>query len=76
MNYKGQTNTLALPDHNNHLQIEYTPQYGQNKKLSTQIASILKPGQWIKLINRISQIPEPTIPTTPSPYATKTSPGG
>ena len=73
MSYKGQTNTLALPDHTNHLQIAYTPQYGQNKTLTTQIASILKPGQWIKLINRISQIPEPTITTTPSPYALKTS---
>ena len=71
MSYKGQTNTLALPDHTNHLQIEYTPLYGQNKQLATQIATILKPGQWIKLINRISQIPEPTIPTTRSQYAIK-----
>jgi hypothetical protein len=76
MSYKGQPNTLALPDHSNHLQIEYTPLYGQNKKLSDQITSILKPGQWVKLINRISQIPEPTIPTTPSPYATPTPHGG
>jgi hypothetical protein len=75
MSYKGQPNTLALPDHNNRLQITYTPQYGQNQKLSAQIKTILKPGQWIQLINRISQIPEPTIPTTPSKYAVKT-PGG
>jgi hypothetical protein len=69
--YKGQPNTLALPDHNNHLQIEYTPQYGQNKALSAQITSALKPGQWIHLISRISQIPEPTVPTAPSRYATR-----
>ena len=71
MSYKGQTNTLALPDHANRIQITYTPIFGQNKKLSHQITSILKPKQWIQLINRISQIPEPTIPTTPSKYATR-----
>ena len=73
MSYKGQNNTLALPDHNNRLQITYTPLFGQNKKLSQEIKTILKPGQWIDLINRISQIPEPTIPTTPSKYAVKTN---
>jgi hypothetical protein len=73
MSYKGQPNTLALPDHNNHIQIAYTPQYGQNHKLTQQIKTILKPGQWIQLITHISQIPEPTIPTTPSHYAVKTA---
>jgi len=72
MSYKGQTNTLALPDHADRIQINYTPQFGTNKKLAKQVTQILKPGQWIKLINHISQIPEPTIPTTPSKYAIKT----
>jgi len=75
MSYKGQNNTLALPDHANRIQITYTPIFGQNKKLSQQITSILKPNQWIQLINRISQIPEPTIPTTPSKYATRPAGG-
>jgi hypothetical protein len=70
--YKGQPNTLALPDHSNHLQIEYTPEFGQNKKLSAQITSALKPGQWVKLIQRISQIPEPIVPIAPSQYSIKT----
>jgi Transglycosylase SLT domain len=72
MSYKAQTNTLALPDHADRIQLNYTPQFGQNKHLAKQITQILKPGQWIKLINHISQIPEPTIPTTPSKYAIKT----
>jgi hypothetical protein len=72
MSYKGQTNTLKLPDHQNRIQLQYTPQYGANKKLSQQIATILKPGQWVQLINRISQIPEPIVPITPSQYAIKT----
>jgi hypothetical protein len=72
MTYKGQTSTLALPDHNNRIQIAYTPLYGQNSKLTSQLKSILKPGQWIDLISRISAIPEPTIPTATSSYAIRT----
>jgi Transglycosylase SLT domain/Peptidase family M23 len=70
--YKGQNNTLALPDHKNRIQISFTPDYGSNKTLSAQIKSILQPGQWIHLINRISQIPEPIVPIAPSKYAIRT----
>jgi len=72
MTYKGQVNTLALPDHANRIQITFIPLYGQNKKLSREIKAILKPGQWIQLINRIGKIPEPVVPITPSQYAIKT----
>jgi hypothetical protein len=69
MSYKTQSATLALPDHANRLQVTYTPIFGTNKHLSAQITQILKPKQWIKLISRISQIPEPSVPTSPSKYA-------
>ena len=69
MAYKGQSATLALPDHTNRIQVSYTPDYGTNHKLSDQIKAILRPGQWTKLINRISQIPEPIVPISPSKYA-------
>jgi hypothetical protein len=72
MSYKGQPNTLSLPDHTNRIQITYTPVFGQNKKLSAQIANLLAPGQWTQLINHISQIPEPVVPIAPSKYAIKT----
>jgi hypothetical protein len=72
MSYRAQNNTLALPDHKNRIQITFTPDYGVNGKLSKQIKSILQPGQWIQLINRISQIPEPIVPIAPSKYAIKT----
>ena len=68
MSYKSQPATLALPDHANRIQITY-PIFGTNKKLSAQITQILKPKQWIQLINRISQIPEPVVPVAPSKYA-------
>jgi hypothetical protein len=64
MSYPGQTNTLALPDHSDRIQVAFTPLYGQNKQLSAAVTSALQPHQWINLIDTISQIPEPTIPTT------------
>jgi murein DD-endopeptidase MepM/ murein hydrolase activator NlpD len=71
MTYSKQKNTLQMPDHKNRIQITYTPQFGDNKKLSAQIAQVLKPGQWIQLINRIGQLPEPVVPIAPSKYAIK-----
>jgi hypothetical protein len=71
MSYKGQSNTLALPDHKNRLQITFTPEFGSNKKLSAEVKSLLRPGQWVQLINHISQIPEPIVPIAPSKYALK-----
>jgi hypothetical protein len=71
MSYKGQNNTLALPDHQNRLQITYTPQFGNNKKLAQQVQNILKPNQWVQLIQRIGQLPEPIVPIAPSKYAIK-----
>jgi hypothetical protein len=71
MSYKGQNNTLALPDHANRLQIAYTPLFGANKALSAAVKSALQPSQWLQLINRISQIPEPVVPIAPSQYAIK-----
>jgi hypothetical protein len=67
MSYHNQPNILSLPDHAGRLQITYTPLYGQNKQLSAQIASALKPAQWITLIQRIGQIPETNRPHNPEP---------
>jgi hypothetical protein len=73
MSYKGQPSTLSLPDHANRIQIAYTPAFGTNKKLAAQTRNILRPHQWIQLIQRISQIPEPSVPTAPSRYAIRTA---
>ena len=40
-----------------------------NSKLGRQAAAILKPGQWIKLIDRLGQIQNPTVRVKPSKYA-------
>lgn len=76
MSFKGHTNTFNMQNHANRIQVTYTPLFGQNSKLSTQLATLLKPGQWIQLINRINQIPEPVVPIAPSKYAIKVRTSG
>jgi hypothetical protein len=71
--FKGQSNTLALPDHTNRIQVTYVPAYGANRKLSDVVRDYLRPRQWTRLIDRIGQIPEPTVPLTPSRYAIRDS---
>ncbi len=69
MTFDGADNTLALPDHYDHIHVGFHPLYGDNKKLGKQLDSVLKPGQWIKLIDRIGSIDNPTVMTQPSKYA-------
>jgi hypothetical protein len=71
MSFKGQSNTISLPDHKDRIQVSYTPMFGTNKALSAQVTQILKPQQWIQLIQRLGQIPEPTVPINPTQYAIK-----
>jgi hypothetical protein len=61
MTYQGTDNTLALPDHADHIHVGFHPLYGTNTKLARQLDSVLKPGQWIKLINRIGKIDLPEV---------------
>jgi hypothetical protein len=71
MTFDGADNTLSLPDHADHIHIGFHPLYGDNQKLGKQLDSVLKPGQWIKLIDRIGAIDNPTVLTQPSKYAIK-----
>ena len=71
MTFKDADNTLAMADHADHIHVGWRPLYGDNKEAAKQINAILKPNQWIKLIGRLSEIDNPTVPATPSKYSTK-----
>jgi Peptidase family M23 len=71
MTFDGADNTLSLPDHNDHIHVGFQPLFGANAKLGHQLNSALKPGQWIKLIDRLGKIDNPTVPIKPSKYALK-----
>jgi murein DD-endopeptidase MepM/ murein hydrolase activator NlpD len=75
MTYDGTDNTLALPDHNDHIHVGYRPQFDSTTKAGKIAESVLKPSQWVKLIDRLGQIDNPTVQVKPSKYAIKAAPG-
>ncbi len=69
MTFDGADNTMALPDHADHIHVGFRPLFGTNGKLGAQAAAVLKPGQWIKLIDRLGSIDNPTVRVKPSKYS-------
>jgi murein DD-endopeptidase MepM/ murein hydrolase activator NlpD len=69
MTFQNADNTLAMADHGDHIHIGWQPLYGQNKKVAKQIDAILKPRQWIKLIDRLGKIDNPTVRANPSKFS-------
>ncbi len=68
MKYNGAENTLAMGDHDDHIHVGFQPQFDATGKVAE---SILKPSQWVKLIDRLGQIGNPTVAAAPSKYAIK-----
>ena len=54
--------SFAMADHDDHIHVGYYPQ-GQSPQASKQFSELLKPDQWKRLIGRIAQIDNPTVPT-------------
>jgi murein DD-endopeptidase MepM/ murein hydrolase activator NlpD len=71
MKYDGTDNTLALADHNDHIHVGFRPEFDPTTKAGKIAESVLKPSQWIKLIDRLGQIDNPTVQLQPSKYAIK-----
>jgi murein DD-endopeptidase MepM/ murein hydrolase activator NlpD len=71
MKYDGTDNTMSMADHADHIHVGFQPLFGSNTKLGRQLNSVLKPGQWVKLINRLGRIENPTVPIKPSKYSIK-----
>jgi murein DD-endopeptidase MepM/ murein hydrolase activator NlpD len=69
MEFQGTDNTIAMTDHADHIHVGFRPLYGANDKASKQVDAILKPEQWIKLIDRLDEIDNPAVPRKPSKYA-------
>ena len=71
MTFKVADNTFAMGDHDDHIHVGWRPLYGQSKAAAKRIDAILKPEQWIKLIDRIGHIDNPTVREQPSRFAIK-----
>jgi murein DD-endopeptidase MepM/ murein hydrolase activator NlpD len=69
-------NTFAMADHADHVHVGYQPLYGPGAgSISKQFNEILKPDQWQRLIERIADIDNPNVPTSPSRFATPSRKG-
>ncbi|MFL5869212.1 MAG: lytic murein transglycosylase [Thermoleophilaceae bacterium] len=62
-------NSMALPDHYNHIHVGFYARFGSNRKAGMHALAVLKPGQWSDLMSRLRHIDNPVVPTTPSRYA-------
>ena len=71
MTFEGADNTLAMSDHADHIHVGWKPLYGTNSKAAKQVNAVLKPKQWIKLIDRLEEIDNPTVRLQPSKHALK-----
>jgi len=69
-------NTMALPDHWDHIHVGFYPLFGANAKAGREAMMVLKPGQWNDLVDRLRQIDNPIVPTKPSKYAIPVKPAG
>jgi hypothetical protein len=74
MTYPGSDNTLAMPDHYNHIHVGFRPLFAQSASLAGSLSSSITPGQWIKLIARLGEIPDPTVSSGPSAAAIRVHP--
>jgi len=55
--------TFAMSDHDDHIHVGYTPDGTDNGE---PISGLLKPDQWDKLLDRLSELDQPTVPVKPS----------
>lgn len=69
MTYPGTDNTLALPDHADHIHVGFQPV--GNLLGGQRLQAILNPRQWTRLVERIGKIPNPVVPRHVSRYAIK-----
>jgi hypothetical protein len=69
MTYQGTDNTLAMGDHADHIHLGFRPAYRPGTPGARQLDAVLKPAQWIKLIDRLGEIDNPTVSLRPSKYA-------
>jgi murein DD-endopeptidase MepM/ murein hydrolase activator NlpD len=72
MTFEGADNTLAMGDHADHIHVGWHAVYDRDDHGRREIDAVLKPRQWLKLIDRLDEIDNPRVRLTPSQYAVRT----
>jgi hypothetical protein len=74
MEYEGSDNTVAMSDHHDHIHVGFQPLFDGDSAAGRHLNAVLKPGQWIKLIDRLGEIDNPTVRLKPSKHALEVEP--
>ena len=56
-----------MSDHDDHIHVGYTPDGTDNS--GQPVSGLLSPKQWDKLLDRIAELDQPTVPVKPSKYS-------
>ena len=75
MRYPGTDNTLAMADHYNHIHVAFAGPYAVGAHLAGAFSSQVTPEEWIQLIARLGEIPDPTVASAPSAASIPDHPG-
>jgi len=75
MSIPGATNTLAKPSARDWIYLTYGSLSGGGAHAASAFGSALAPNEWIKLIARLGEIPDPTVSSGPSAAAIPDKPG-
>lgn len=68
--FAGAANSVALPGYRGVIQIAFTPLGGPSARAAGGFGSGgLTPAQWLKLVARLGEVPDPTVSPKPSPAA-------
>ena len=74
MRYPGAANTLAMADHYDHIHVGFRPQLAFGAHLAGAFSSAITPSEWIQLISRLGEIPNPAVRSGPSPASIPVAP--
>ncbi|HTB70986.1 MAG TPA: lytic murein transglycosylase [Solirubrobacteraceae bacterium] len=69
MSYPGMDNTIAKADHYNHIHVGFRPADATSASVAGSLSSSITPSEWIKLIARLGEIPDPSVANGPSAAA-------
>jgi hypothetical protein len=78
--YPGTDNTVAAPSQSDGIRVEFAPLQGQRlggarARSAGALGSAITPGQWVQLIARLGEIPDPKVSSGPSSAAIPDHPG-
>jgi len=62
-------NTIAMGDHADHIHVGWRPLFGPNQRLGRQARRLLSSNQWDRFVDRLTDIENPIVRTTPSKYS-------